>query len=265
MSKTISIISQKEGAGKTTTAINIAASLALFEKKTLLIDCDPQSHLTQLASIQPAREAGTLYNGFMGKASGRQLTAETSIDHLTFIPSDSSLALAEHRLAIKPGKELTLRKIIQEVKQEYQYVVIDAPSSFGFFTICAMAASDWSILPVVVGASTGKELTDLAEIIRMVQDQLNPDLKIAGILCNKCAERDRLERCIQENDHQEIPYRTFAADIPMDTTIRDANAAGKPAALFNIRSEASQAFFDCTIELMQEIDRFSFHQDKFVR
>lgn len=265
MSKTISIISQKEGAGKTTAAINIAASLALFEKKTLLIDCDPQGHLTRYDTIQPSEEVATLYDGFMAKASGRQLTASTSIDYLNFIPSDSSLSLAEHRLAIKPGKELTLRKIIREMKQEYQYVVIDPPSSLGFFTICAMAASDWSVFPVEYGPSCGKELTDLAEIVRMVQDQLNPDLKIAGILLNKCSQHDALERFIQENVHQKIPYRTFTATIPQDMNVRDANAQGKPAALFNIQSEATQAFFDCTIELMQEIDRFSFHQDKFVR
>lgn len=265
MSKTISIISQKEGAGKTTAAINIAASLALFEKKTLLIDCDPQGHLTRYASIRPAGGGATLYDGFMGKASGRQITVTTSIDYLNFIPSESSLSLTEHRLAIKPGKELTLRKIIQDMKQEYQYVVIDAPSSLGFFTICAMAASDWSIVPAEYDPSSGKELTDLAEIVRMVQDQLNPDLKIAGILFNQCSQNDEVERFNQADNHRKIPYRTFQSSIPRDMNVGEANAEGKPAALFNIQAEAAQAFFDCTIELMQEIDRFSFHQDKFVR
>lgn len=253
MSQTISIISQKEGVGKTTIAANIAATLALYEKKTLLIDCDPQSHLTRYAGIRPVETAETLYHAFMGKASAGQLAVKTPIDYLTFIPSSPSLFPTEHRLAIKPGKELILKKIIQEIKNDFQYVIIDSPSSLGFFTICAMAASDWSILPAACNGSTREELFDLDEIITMVRNQLNPNLKIAGILLNQCSGKDDPDRLLSENEQKPIPHPLFTTTIPLDETIRKSSRSGKPVALFDIRSEAAQAYFDFSAELLKKI------------
>ncbi|RJP77895.1 MAG: ParA family protein [Desulfobacteraceae bacterium] len=253
MTKTISIISQKEGVGKTTIAANIAATLALYEKKTLLIDGDPQSHLTRYAGIRPMEITDTLYHAFMGKASAGQVAVQTPIAYLTFIPSGPSLFLTEHRLAIKPGKELILKKIIQEIKNDFQYVIIDSPSSLGFFTICAMAASDWSILPAACNVSTREALSDLDEIIKMVQDQLNPDLKIAGTLWNMCSGKDGPDRFLSEGERKQIPYPSFKTTIPRDDMVQKASRSGKPVALCDIRSEAAQAYFDFSVELLKKI------------
>jgi chromosome partitioning protein len=253
MSKTISVISQKEGTGKTTIAVNIAASLALFEKKTLLIDCDPQSHLSRYGSICSKENPETLYHGFMGKASARQLSIRTPIDYLTFIPSKPNLFLTEHRLAIKPGKELILKKIIQEIKDDFQYIIIDSPSSLGFFTICSMAASDWIILPVTCNSSTLDEISDLDEVLKIVQEQLNPDLKIAGTLFNQCSGKDELNHFFSENELRLIPYKSFMTTIPTDDTVRKSSMLGKPVALYDITAKATQAYFDFSVELMKKI------------
>lgn len=253
MSKTISIISQKEGTGKTTIAVNIATSLALFEKKTLLIDCDPQSHLSQYGSICSRESSETLYHGFMGRTSARELLVKTPIEYLTFIPSKPNLFLTEHRLAIKPGKELILKKIIQEIKDDFQYIIIDSPSSLGFFTICSMAAADWSILPIRCNDSTLDEISDLNEVIRIVQEQLNPGLKIAGTLFNHCSGREQLNQFFSENERKSIPYKSFMTTIPADDIIRKSSMLGKPVALCDITAKATQAYFDLSVELMKEI------------
>lgn len=253
MSKTISVISQKQGTGKTTIAVNIAATLALFEKKTLLIDCDPQSHLSRYGGISPKESSETLYHGFMGKTSARQLAIQTPIDFLTFIPSKPNLFLTEHRLAIKPGKELILKKIIQEIKNDFQYIIIDSPSSLGFFTICSMAASDWVILPITCNFSTLDEITDLNEVLKIVQEQLNPDLKIAGTLFNQCSGKDELNHYFSENELGAIPYPSFLTTIPTDDTIRKSGILGKPVALYDISAKASQTYFDLSVELIKKI------------
>ncbi len=253
MSKTISIISQKEGTGKTTIAVNIATSLALFEKKTLLIDCDPQSHLSQYGSIYSRESSETLFYGFMGRASARELAVKTPIEYLTLIPSKPNLFLTEHRLAVKPGKELILKKLIQEIKDDFQYIIIDSPSSLGFFTICSMAASDWAILPVRCNDSTLDEISDLNEVVRIVQEQLNPDLKIAGTLFNQCSGRDQLNQLFSKNELKSIPYKSFMTTIPADDMIRKSSMLGKPVALHNITAKAAQAYFDFSVELMKEI------------
>jgi chromosome partitioning protein len=253
MSKIISIISQKEGAGKTTTAVNIATSLALFEKKTLLIDCDPQCHLTQYGGIWPQENHETLYHGFMGKAAANALTKKTSIDYLNCIPSKPDLFLTEHKLAIKPGKELILKKIIQEIKNEFQYIIIDSPSSLGFFTICSMAAADWALLPVTCTPSTVDELSNLLEILKMVQEQLNPDLKIAGTLFNRCSGIDEVNRYFSEDDLKHIPQKTFMTTIPADETISKSYSSGKPVALYDIMAKAAQVYFDLSVELMEAV------------
>jgi chromosome partitioning protein len=253
MSQTISIISQKEGTGKTTIAVNIATSLALFEKKTLLIDCDPQSHLSRYDSICTEKNPETLYHGFMGKASARQLSIRTPIEYLTFISSKPNLFLTEHRLAIKPGKELILKKIIQEIKDDFQYIIIDSPSSLGFFTVCSMAASDWIILPVTCNFSTLDEISDLDEVLKIVQEQLNPDLKIAGTLFNQCSGKDELNHFFSENELRAIPYTSFMTTIPTDDMIRKSSMLGKPVALCDITAKATQAYFDFSVELMKKI------------
>ncbi len=254
MSKTISIASQRDGSGKTSTAVNIASSLAIFEKKTLLIDCDPQGYATAWTGLTKKGFSHNLYQAFIGKVDPTNIILDSDIESLKIIPAKIELFQVENKLAVKPGKEMILGKIIQEISRNFEYIIIDTPSSLGFFTICSLAASDWVLVPLRCHSSALEEFSHLLEIVQMVRDQLNSGLKLAGIIFTMCDKIEEINAYFPENALKHIEKTIIKTTIPKDKAISDSFIKGQPVALYDVMSTSAESYFDLSKELIQITD-----------
>lgn len=254
MSKIICVASQKAGVGKTTTAVNIATSFALFEKKTLLIDCDPQGDAGDCMGIEKNKLSSDLYDVFMGKTSEKDVSVDSGLDFLKILPSRLNLVRAEHKLSLKPGKEMTLHRVVQNVSDDYDFIIIDSPSSLGFFTVCAMAASDWLLVPLKCQYYALESFRHLLEVVHMVRHELNSTLKIAGILLTMCDNQNELLSTFSENDIKSIKDILFSVTIPYSKKYHNNSGVCKPFALDDIQSTGAASYFSLSFELMNIID-----------
>lgn len=255
MNNIISIAGHRDGVGKTTTAVNIAASLAILEKKTLLIDCDPHGAATTYMGVDTKTVSHHLYQAIMGILPARDIIAHSEIDFLHLIPAKIDLFQVEHKLSVKPGKEMGLRNICQDLSGEYDYIIIDSPSSLGFFTICALAASNWVMIPMQCQPYALEELGQLLEVIQLVQNQLNPHLKVAGSVFTMCDTFPEITDHFSEDAFHQIKNIAVSTTIPNDRTIQESYDIGKPAALCDMMSRASISYFNLTVELMQVLTK----------
>ncbi len=250
MGQVISIANQKGGVGKTTTAINLSASLAAAEKTCLLIDCDPQGNATTGLGIDRSGLKKGLYDLMMGMADSDEVIKETVPAGLHLIGATAELIGAEVEMVSMEDKEFLLQKALVPLRQRYDYTFLDCPPSLGFLTLNALTAADSVLVPLQCEYYAMEGLSHLIKTIRAVRRGLNPTLKLAGILFTMYDKRNNLSEQVAEEVRRHFKGSVFGTVIPRNVRLSEAPSHGRPALLYDIRSTGAQSYLALAKELI---------------
>ena len=255
MAKVICISNQKGGVGKTTTAINLSASLAVSEKKTLLVDCDPQANATTGIGIDKAGIEKTLYHAMIGDTPIKDLIVDSSIETLKVVPSRVELIGFEVEMMSKPNREKVLKNLIAELQTSFDYIILDCPPSLSLLTVNAMTAAEYMLIPLQCEFYALEGLGQLLQTIKRVKLGLNPDLKIIGILLTMFDKRTNLSHQVAEDAEKYFKDLVFKTTVPRNVRLGEAPSFGKPILLYDAASVGAQSYFDLAKEIMNNPTR----------
>ncbi len=254
MSRVIAIANQKGGVGKTTTTINVAASLALAERRVLLIDVDPQGNLTSgVGQKGKAAPAGTVYQAITSSepaTDAHPYMVPTGIERLDLIPADRNLTGAEIELVTLPHREERLRVLVSGVREEYDYIFIDCPPSLGLLTLNALVAADAVLIPLHCEYFALEGLADLVSTMRRVRAALNPDLDIEGVLLTMFDERTNLGQQVATDVRNFFKDKVFRTVIPRNVRLGEAPSHGMPVILYDSKSRGAEAYRALAAEML---------------
>jgi len=250
MAHVISIANQKGGVGKTTTAVNLSASLAAAERTCLLIDCDPQGNATTGLGIDRSGLEKGLYDLLVGAGSDEDVIIETSLSGLHLIGATMDLIGAEIEMVSMEDKEFRLRQGLAILRQRYDYVFLDCPPALGFLTVNALTAADSILVPLQCEYYALEGLSQLLETVKAVKRGLNPTLKLAGILLTMYDRRNNLSQQVADDVRDHFTGSVFSAVIPRNVRLSEAPSHGKPILLYDIHSKGAQSYLALARELI---------------
>jgi len=237
----LAIAMQKGGVGKTTTALSVGVELAQMGARVLLIDIDPQSNLTQALGFDPTTIAHSIYEVLLNPTYGPAFATITTDYGVDLIPATLALAGAELTLAGRFGRELLLRTALAETRRAYDYILIDSPPSLGVFTVNALTAADSVLVPLQAHVFAFKSMPQLEETITIVQ-QLNPALRIGGIVVTMVDRRTSVNQVIEETIRQQYGDLVFQTSIPSNIKLVESPAAGQPISVYAVDSSGAKAY-----------------------
>jgi len=252
MARIIGVANQKGGVGKTTTAINVAASLAVLEYKTLLVDADPQANSTTGVGFDLHNITSSLYDCMVNNTPASDVILKSDIPNLDLIPSHIDLVGAEIEMINYPNREMVMKAILEPVKDQYDFVVIDCSPSLGLITVNALVAAHSVVVPVQCEFFALEGLGKLLNTIKIVQSRLNPDLQIEGILMTMYDGRLRLCNQVVSEVRRHFDELVFATIIHRNTRLSEAPSVGKPVILYDSESKGSINYLNLAKEILQK-------------
>ncbi|HUP65441.1 MAG TPA: AAA family ATPase [Thermoanaerobaculia bacterium] len=251
LSKVISLANQKGGVGKTTTAINLAASLAAAERNVLLIDLDPQANATSGVGLSK-NDALSIYRVLIGEIELSDILKPTELATLTIAPSSVDLVAVEMELTDSADRAFRLRGALEGVRERFDYVLIDSPPSLGLLTINGLAAADSVLIPLQAEYFALEGVSQLLETIERVREGINPDLEIEGIVLTMFDERVNLARQVAAEINNFFGDQVYETVIPRNVRLGEAPSFGKPILLYDIKSRGAEAYIQLGRELIRK-------------
>jgi chromosome partitioning protein len=254
MAKVICVANQKGGVGKTTTAVNLSASLAVAEKKTLLIDIDPQGNATSGLGLHRKETSPNIYQVLIEHSPLKDLLRDTELNFLKIVPSNIDLIGAEIELVPYADREFRLKNAINEVRADFDFVLIDCPPSLGLITVNALTAADSVLIPLQCEYYPMEGLSQLVKTIDLLRDSFNPALELEGILLTMYDKRNNIAHQVSEEVRKHFGALVFQTVIPRNVRLSECPSFGKPIILYDAESRGATSYLELAQEILNRND-----------